>query len=84
MTSAADDKAEKEGVNTYRRRNTKLGTLGGSNRMLSARDVSAILAVPERTVRDKWWEWGLPAYRIGKHLRWRERDVHAWIYRQAA
>jgi len=52
--------------------------------MLSARDVAAILAVPERTVRDKWREWGLPAYRIGKHLRWRERDVYAWINRQPA
>ncbi len=40
--------------------------------------------LPERTVRDKWREWGLPAYRIGKHLRWRERDVYAWIDRQAA
>jgi excisionase family DNA binding protein len=60
------------------------GTLGGSNRLLSARDVAAILAVPERTVRDKWREWQLPAYKIGKHLRWRERDVYAWIDRQAA
>jgi hypothetical protein len=46
----------------------RAGTLGGSNRMLSARDVAAILAVPERTVRDRWREWGLQAYRIGKHL----------------
>jgi excisionase family DNA binding protein len=60
------------------------GTLGGSNRLLSSRDVAAILAVPERTVRDKWKEWGLPAYRIGKHLRWKERDVYAWIDRQSA
>jgi excisionase family DNA binding protein len=60
------------------------GTLGGSNRMLSSREVAAILSVPERTVRDKWREWRLPAYRIGKHLRWRERDVYAWIDRQAA
>jgi excisionase family DNA binding protein len=60
------------------------GTLGGSNRMLSSRDVAAILAIPERTVRDKWKEWGLPAYRIGKHLRWRERDVYAWIEKQGA
>jgi excisionase family DNA binding protein len=62
----------------------RTGTLGGSNRMLSARDVAAILAVPERSVRDKWREWGLQAYRIGKHLRWKERDVHAWIDRQTA
>jgi excisionase family DNA binding protein len=67
-------------------RHTKLqkGTLGGSNRLLSSRDVAAILAVPERTVRDRWKEWGLPAYRIGKHLRWKERDVYAWIERQSA
>lgn len=52
--------------------------------MLSARDVAAILAIPERTVRDKWREWGLPAYRIGKHLRWKERDVYAWLERQSA
>jgi excisionase family DNA binding protein len=60
------------------------GMLGGSNRLLSSRDVAAILRVPERTVRDKWREWGLPAYRIGKHLRWKERDVYAWIDRQIA
>lgn len=54
---------------------TPKGTLGGSNRMLSARDVAAILAISERTGRDKWKEWGLPAYRVGKHFRWRERDV---------
>jgi hypothetical protein len=38
---------------------------------------------PERTVRDKW-RTDLPAYRIGKHLRWKERDVFAWIDRQTA
>jgi len=59
------------------------GTLGGSNRLLSSRDVAAILAIPERTVRDKWKEWGLPTYKIGKHLRWKERDVYAWIERQS-
>ena len=60
------------------------GTLGGSNRLLSSREVAAILGVQERTVRAMWREWQLPAYRIGKQLRWRERDVHAWIERQAA
>jgi excisionase family DNA binding protein len=73
-------------VNAYRkeRERTRKGTLGGSNRMLSARDVAAILGIPERTVRDKWREWELPAYRIGRHLRWKERDLNAWIERQAA
>ena len=62
----------------------RTGTLGGSNRMLSAREVAAILSVPERTVREKWRDWQLPAYRIGKHLRWKEREVYAWIDRNAA
>lgn len=62
----------------------RTGTLGGSNRMLSAREVAAILSVPERTVREKWRDWELPAYRIGKHLRWKEREVHAWIDHHAA
>jgi excisionase family DNA binding protein len=62
----------------------RMGTLGGSNKMLSAREVAEILSVPERTVREKWREWELPAYRIGKHLRWKEREVHAWIDRHAA
>jgi excisionase family DNA binding protein len=62
----------------------RMGTLGGSNRLLSAREVAAILSVPERTIREKWRDWELPAYRIGKHLRWKEREVYAWIDRYAA
>jgi len=80
----SSDNSEKE-ASAYRKGVTpRTGTLGGSNRMLSAREVAAILSVPERTVREKWREWELPAYRIGKHLRWKEREVHAWIDRHAA
>ena len=77
----ADDSSQPRGG---RRAASRKGTLGGSNRLLSSRDVAAILAIPERTVRDRWKEWGLPAYRVGKHLRWKERDVYAWIERQSA
>ena len=69
---------------TRGRARPRAGTLGGSNRMLSAREVAAILSVPERTIREKWRDWELPAYRIGKHLRWKEREVYAWIDRHAA
>ncbi len=81
MTSNSE---AKEVTTSRRRGRPRTGTLGGSNRMLSAREVSGILGVPERTVREKWRDWQLPAYRIGKHLRWRERDVLAWIDRQKA
>jgi excisionase family DNA binding protein len=84
-TKAPQGNTEEKTVTAYQRRaRPRTGTLGGSNRMLSAREVAAILSVPERTVREKWREWKLPAYRIGKHLRWKEREVHAWIDRHAA
>lgn len=82
-TPAGGNARNEPGV--YRKKTRpRTGTLGGSNRMLSAREVAAILAVPERTVREKWRDWELPAYRIGKHLRWKEREVYAWIDRNAA
>jgi excisionase family DNA binding protein len=52
--------------------------------MLSVRDLAEMLAIPESTVRAQWRTWGLNAYRIGKHLRFRERDVLAWIDNQTA
>ena len=63
---------------------THRGTLGGSNRMLNSREVGELLGLPERTIRAEWRAWGLPAYRIGRALRWRERDVYAWLNRQEA
>lgn len=62
--------------------NERKGTLGGSNRLLSSREVAEVLGVKERTVRANWREWGLTARRVGKQLRWRERDVNAWIDKQ--
>ena len=40
--------------------------------------------ISARTVRAYWRIWGLQAYRVGKHLRWRETDVHAWIKQHPA
>jgi excisionase family DNA binding protein len=53
--------------------------LGGSNRLLTSAEVGELLGLPERTIRAEWKRWGLQAYRIGRAIRWRERDVHAWI-----
>jgi excisionase family DNA binding protein len=51
--------------------------------MLNSREVGELLGVPERTVRACHKEWGLKAYRIGRGLRFREREVQAWIDLQA-
>lgn len=56
-----------------------MANLGGSNRLLNSAEVGELLGLPERTVRAEWKRWGLQAYRIGRAIRWRERDVHTWI-----
>lgn len=56
---------------------------GGSNRLMTVDETAELLSVPKRTLYGKWREWGLPGYRVGKHLRFRERDVEHWIGQQA-
>jgi excisionase family DNA binding protein len=58
-----------------------MGTYGGSNRLLTAREVGELLGRPERTVRDNWQAWGLPSIKQGRARRFRERDVLAYIDR---
>lgn len=53
--------------------------------LLTIDEVAAVLRVPVDTV----YEWrrtrkGPPAFKVGKHLRWRNHDVDAWIAEQAA
>lgn len=60
-----------------------MGTLGGSNEMLTPKEVGNLLKLPERTIRAQCKTWGLKSHRIGRAVRFRERDVMAWIDRQA-
>ena len=52
--------------------------------MLSPQDVAAMLGgdITARTVRRYRRAWGLPSYKIGKHVRFREADVTALIARR--
>ncbi|MFI0271125.1 helix-turn-helix domain-containing protein [Streptomyces luteogriseus] len=52
---------------------------GGSNRLLTPAQTAEFLAVPLSTLYSNWRTWGLTAYRIGKHLRFRERDLESWL-----
>lgn len=52
-------------------------------RLLSAQEVADYLGVPITTI----YNWrhrnqGPPGLRVGRHLRYRRRDVEAWIERQ--
>jgi excisionase family DNA binding protein len=55
---------------------------GGSNKLLTAQECADYLSVPLRTLREHRTEWGLRAIRVGRELRFRVRDVEAWLDRQ--
>jgi excisionase family DNA binding protein len=56
--------------------------LGGSNRLIDVRETAARLDVPVSTLYKHWREWKLTAYRVGRALKFRERDIKAWLERQ--
>ena len=58
--------------------------LGGSNRLLPLAEAAAILGVKPRSLRDYWRKWGIPALRVGRELRFRERDIDAWVRKRIA
>ena len=53
--------------------------IGGSNRMIGLEELAEFLGIPIETVRKRWRGWGLPGVRIGKYIKFRERDVAAWL-----
>lgn len=57
--------------------------LGGSNRILSLASAAALLDMPPRRLRDNWRKWEIPAYQIGRELRFIERDIRTWLKKQA-
>jgi excisionase family DNA binding protein len=57
--------------------------IGGSNKLISLRETAERIDVPTSTLYKQWRAWGLEAYRIGRALKFRERDIEAWIDRQA-
>ena len=53
------------------------------DRLITARELARYLDVPVSTLY--WWrhrEEGPPGFRVGKHLRYRQRDVDEWIRQQ--
>ncbi|MEV5533844.1 helix-turn-helix domain-containing protein [Streptomyces prunicolor] len=52
---------------------------GGSNRLLTPSQTAEFLAVSLNTLYSNWRVWGLTAYRVGRHLRFRERDLETWL-----
>lgn len=58
--------------------------IGGSNKLIGLPEAAQFLDVSERTLRREWETWGLKAIRVGTRLKFRERDIAAWIEGQEA
>ncbi|MEY9963338.1 excisionase family DNA binding protein [Streptacidiphilus sp. MAP12-16] len=56
-------------------------TRGGSNQLLTPEEVAKWLKVSASTVRNRYQAWGLKPQRVGRLLRFRERDIEAYLDR---
>jgi excisionase family DNA binding protein len=65
-----------------------LANIGGSNKLLTLREVAELLGYAENTLYNQWRTWGLPFYRVGAGgrggLRVKERDVWNWLETRVA
>lgn len=65
--------------------NHDVRTVAGSPSLLTPQEVADYLAVPVLTLQT--WRAsrkGPPAYRVGKHVRYRREEVDAWLEEHAA
>ncbi|MFI2184988.1 helix-turn-helix domain-containing protein [Streptomyces sioyaensis] len=54
-------------------------TQGGSSRLLTPEEVAKWLRVSATTVRNKYRVWGLKPQKVGRLLRFRERDIVTYL-----
>lgn len=47
-------------------------------KMLTVKEIAAILDVPASRVYDCWRKWGLPMYRVGQQLRCDPDEFKEW------
>ena len=80
---ALDDRTGGERASS-RHRAAGRAPVGGSNRLLSVDELAAYLGVPKKTVYGCWRQWGLRGYRVGRHLRFRQRHVEEWLRNREA
>jgi excisionase family DNA binding protein len=56
--------------------------IGGSNKLLSAAETAELLGVHRETLYREWEKWGLRGIRVGRSIKFRERDIESWLARQ--
>jgi excisionase family DNA binding protein len=50
-----------------------------ADRILTPEQVGEKLGFSKKSVVDFWRAWGLPAYKVGKQLRFRESEIDKWL-----
>jgi excisionase family DNA binding protein len=55
---------------------------GGSNILLTPDEAAEYLNISKRTLMDSYRRWGMRHVRVGRHIRFRVRDVEAWVDNQ--
>jgi excisionase family DNA binding protein len=58
--------------------------VNGERRLLMAREVAALLAVPESWVREATRDGRLPHLTLGRYRRYQRQTVEAWLLEQQA
>lgn len=58
--------------------------IGGSNTLHSVKETAAFLGVSEDTLYRNWRKWGMTAYTLGRNIKFRGRDIEAWLERNKA
>ena len=51
---------------------------GGSNRALSAEEVAERFGIHVDTLRRNYRKWGIPSFKVGRSLRFLERNIEAY------
>ncbi len=51
----------------------------GSNLLMTPDEAAAELGVTKRVLMDSYRRWGIPFLKVGKHVRFRTRDLHGWV-----
>ncbi|MEV2274756.1 helix-turn-helix domain-containing protein [Nocardiopsis sp. NPDC049922] len=46
---------------------------------MSPVELAEYLSVPKQSIYERWRIWGLKPIKVGKHLRFRERDIENWL-----
>lgn len=59
-------------------------TLGGSNRLLSLAEAAERLGKPAESLRKYRNIWGVPWLKVGRDLKFPEREIDAWISERVA